>query len=131
MPVARVDPGRKAHSMTVRDDECIFCTIAAGELGTPFRYESEHVVAFDDVAPQAPTHILVIPRTHVPDFGALGGEPAHLFAELVRAVNKVVTDGGLSETGFRVLVNVGKDAGQTVNHLHLHVLGGGKLAPMG
>ena len=131
MSTACTDPGRKADSMTGRDSNCIFCTIAAGDLGTTFLYESEHVVAFDDVAPQAPTHVLVIPRTHLPDLTAVGSEHAHLAAELIQAATQVAAARGLAGNGFRVLINVGEHAGQTVDHLHVHVLGGGKLAPMG
>ena len=117
--------------MTKRDRDCIFCRIASGDLGSTFHYESEHVVAFDDVAPQAPTHVLVIPRIHVPDLPTLAGGYHHLVSEMIYAATQVATELGLSDTGFRLLVNTGEDAGQTVDHVHVHVLGGGKLAVMG
>ncbi|MBA2247253.1 MAG: histidine triad nucleotide-binding protein [Chloroflexia bacterium] len=117
--------------MFERNHDCIFCTIAAGELGTVFRYESERVVAFDDVTPQAPTHVLVIPRTHLPDLTALAADHSGLATELIQAATQVAADKGIADTGFRVLVNVGEDAGQTVDHVHLHMLGGGTLARMG
>lgn len=117
--------------MNERKDGCIFCRIAAGELGTVFLYESENVVAFDDVAPQAPTHVLVIPRIHLQDLSALAGEHRELASEMIEAATQVAVDRGLSDTGFRVLSNVGDDAGQTIDHVHFHVLGGTKLAKMG
>lgn len=117
--------------MTKHDRDCIFCRIAAGDLGSTFLYETEHVVAFDDVAPQAPTHVLVIPRVHIPDLPALADAHPHLVSEMFQAATQVAVERGLSAGGFRVLVNTGKDAGQTVDHVHVHVLGGGKLAVMG
>lgn len=111
--------------------DCIFCRIAAGELGTDFVYESEAVVAFNDLAPQADTHVLVIPRVHLASVAALGREHDALLGELVAAATSVAHDRGLDDSGYRLLSNHGSDAGQTVFHLHLHLLGGNPLAPLG
>jgi len=113
------------------DQECIFCRIAAGEFGTAFAYESDQVVAFDDLAPQASTHVLVIPRKHIGSIAEVGADDGALLAELVTAANGIAAERGLDKTGYRLLTNVGPDAGQTVMHLHLHVLGGNELGPLG
>ncbi len=113
------------------DETCIFCRIAAGEFGTTFLYESDDVVAFEDLAPQARTHVLVVPRRHIPGIADVGVDDGKLLAELVTAANGIARDRGLDATGYRLLTNNGPDAGQTVMHLHLHLLGGNELAPLG
>lgn len=117
--------------MTDRDEACIFCKIAAGDLDTKFLYESASIVAFDDLAPQAPTHILVVPRLHLPDVTHLVGEHQRLAGEMIEVAGWVAGKRGIKDSGFRLLTNVGKDAGQTVHHLHWHVLGGATLGKMG
>jgi len=107
------------------DTDCIFCKIAAGELDVPLVYEDDYVVAFDDISPQAPVHTLIIPKQHVvnltdkPDPELLG----HIFG----AVHEVARRKGIDESGYRIVQNNGVDAGQTVFHLHVHVLGGREL----
>jgi histidine triad (HIT) family protein len=102
--------------------DCIFCRIAAGEIPASVVFEDEHVVAFDDVAPQAPVHVLIVPRVH---YASLEDTvPADVAAALVAAVPRVAAARGLSETGYRVVINTGPDARQTVQHLHVHVMGG-------
>ncbi len=113
------------------DEACIFCRIAAGEFGTTFLYESDNVVAFDDLAPQANTHVLVVPRRHISGIAEVGPTDAELLAELVTAANGIARQRGLDESGYRLLTNNGPDAGQTVMHLHLHLLGGNELAALG
>ncbi len=109
---------------------CLFCRIARGEMGTAFVAESESVVAFADLEPRAPTHVLVVPRRHVRSLAEVS-DPG-LAGELVRVANLVAEQAGIIESGYRVLTNTGPDAGQTVDHLHLHVLGGHPLrAPLG
>ncbi len=114
-----------------RDEaKCIFCRIARGEFGTAFVAESETVVAFADLEPRAPTHVLVVPRSHVRSLAEVS-DP-QLAGELIRVANLVAERAGIIESGYRVLTNTGPDAGQTVDHLHLHVLGGHPLlAPLG
>lgn len=114
-----------------RDPDCLFCKIAAGELDTPFLAETDDVVAFADISPQAPTHVLVVPKRHVPSAAALTGDDAALLSELFAVANRIARDQGVDESGYRILTNVGDDAGQTVHHLHLHVLGGRPLPTLG
>jgi histidine triad (HIT) family protein len=113
--------------MTDRDPGCLFCRIAADELPSERVYEDEDVIAFRDIAPRAPTHVLVIPRRHVPDVHALVDADDALLGRLFAAVRAVADNAGLRD-GYRVVTNVGADAGQTVFHLHLHVLGGRPMA---
>jgi len=116
--------------MTDRPEDCIFCKIAAGELGTPFLAETEHVVAFDDISPQAPAHALVIPRRHVTSIRDLGEDDAALLGEMIAVANQVAEAKGVDESGYRLVTNAGPDSGQEVHHLHVHVIGGRKLGPI-
>lgn len=106
---------------------CIFCRIVAGELDAQRVFENEHVVAFEDVAPQAPTHVLVVPRRHVPSLWEL--DDPSLAGELLAAASRIARDAGL-EAGWRLIANTRRDGGQEVDHLHLHVLGGRPLGRM-
>ena len=102
---------------------CLFCRIVAGEVPATVVHETDRTLAFRDLTPQAPTHVLVIPRDHHADLGALSdADPAYV-GELVGAAVAVARAEGL-DGGYRVLTNTGADGGQTVHHLHLHVLGG-------
>lgn len=107
--------------------ECIFCRIVAGSLPATPVLENEHVVAFRDVNPQAPVHVLIVPRRHVASVAALEPEDAGLPAALLLAAAEVARREGLEAAGYRVVTNVGDDGGQSVDHLHLHVLGGRPL----
>lgn len=103
-------------------DDCVFCKIARGDIATEKIYEDDVVVAFNDVSPQAPVHALVIPKDH---YGHLGdGVPADVLGSLFSAVPEVARRAGIAESGYRVIVNSGPDANQTVAHLHVHVMGG-------
>ena len=108
-------------------EDCIFCRIARGGLGTPFVAESEHNVAFRDLAPQAPTHVLVVPRVHVRSLQEAVPEHTAIVADALTLAAEVARQEDLLESGYRVITNDGPDAGQTVHHLHFHVLGGAKL----
>lgn len=103
--------------------DCLFCRIARKELGSDIVYESDDVVAFRDINPAAPTHVLVIPRTHITSAAELGRAHAGLLGEMFETIAKIASDEGL-ERGFRVVTNVGPEAGQSVAHLHLHLIGG-------
>ena len=103
--------------------DCLFCKIVAGEIPSTKVYEDETVLAFRDIAPQAPTHVLVIPKTHIQDAGQINAENAALAAHCLEVAAQVAKMEGL-DNGFRVVTNCGEDAGQTVHHLHFHVLGG-------
>jgi len=103
--------------------DCLFCKIAAGQIPSTKVYEDEMVLAFRDINPQAPTHVLVIPKAHIKDASEINAENAALIAHCLEVVAEVARIEGL-ENGFRVVSNCGADAGQTVGHLHFHVLGG-------
>jgi histidine triad (HIT) family protein len=113
------------------EQDCIFCRIAAGEFGTEFVRETDQVVAFNDLSPQADTHVLVIPRRHVSSIDAVVREDDALLGELFAVALAVARDRGIDASGYRLLTNHGEDAGQTVFHLHLHLLGGNALGPLG
>jgi histidine triad (HIT) family protein len=104
--------------------DCLFCSIAAGEIPAKLVHEDDVVVAFRDINPQAPTHILVIPREHIVSAAEL--TPAHdpLWARLLHVSQQLAVGDGIDQTGYRIVTNVGRDGGQTVGHLHLHLLGG-------
>lgn len=107
--------------------DCIFCKIAAGELGTDFIYESDDVVAFRDLNPQAPSHILIIPKEHIEKISDLDESHNEIAGKLLLVAAKVAQKEGLTEEGFRLVFNNGKNAGQEVMHIHAHLLGGRKL----
>jgi len=103
--------------------DCLFCKIAKGELPADVILDRDGVVAFRDINPQAPTHVLVIPAEHLASLEMVADHHASLLASLVSAVNEVARNEGVAG-GFRVVTNIGPSAGQSVDHLHLHVLGG-------
>jgi len=107
--------------------ECLFCKIVAGEIPSDQVHADDEVIAFRDIAPRAPTHVLVIPRRHISDAHALTDADGDLLAKLFGVVRSVADQAGL-EKGYRVVTNVGPDSGQTVFHLHLHLLGGRAMA---
>lgn len=107
--------------------DCLFCRIAAGQIPATKVYEDAHTVAFRDLHPQAPTHVLVIPRRHIPAWSALAGSDGETLAQLAATVNQVAAQEGIADSGFRVVCNNGVHAGQTVDHMHWHVLGGRDL----
>jgi histidine triad (HIT) family protein len=107
--------------------DCLFCKIAAKELDSEIVFESERVVAFKDINPAAPVHVLVIPREHVASVHELRAEHAPTIAEMLEAIATIATDNGVAD-GYRVVTNVGADAGQSVFHLHWHLLGGRSLS---
>ena len=103
-------------------DNCLFCKIAAGEIPSNKVYEDELCFAFYDIAPQAPTHFLVIPKAHIPSCGAVSAENSAVVAHIFEVIAKVTKELGIES--FRVVSNCGEQAGQTVHHLHFHVLAG-------
>ncbi len=103
---------------------CIFCRIAAGEIPSRRVYEDEHLVAIRDIQPAAPVHVLVIPREHLESINDLEERHTELAGRLLLAVKRVAEQEGVAERGYRTVVNTGTEGGQTVPHLHLHVLGG-------
>jgi histidine triad (HIT) family protein len=105
----------------------IFCMIVRGEIPATIVYEDDAVVAFNDVNPQAPVHVVVVPREHYA--GLDDAVPAEVLGALLAAAPKVAEVAGVADTGYRVIINTGSDAGQSVPHLHLHVLGGAPMSP--
>ncbi|MEO8194688.1 MAG: histidine triad nucleotide-binding protein [Gemmatimonadales bacterium] len=106
-------------------EDCIFCRIAGGEMKVPLVAESDDAVAFRDVNPQARVHVLVVPRKHVASLDQ--ANDAALLGSLMSMAAQVARSEGISESGYRTVVNTGPDGGQSVNHLHLHVIGGKPL----
>lgn len=106
------------------DGGCIFCRIASGEIPANVVYRDGDVLAFRDLSPQAPTHVLVIPTRHIRSLLELGPDETPLLGRLFAAVREIAREEGIAEAGLRVVANAGPQGGQTVDHLHLHVLGG-------
>ncbi len=109
-------------------DTCIFCRIVRGEVPTDYLYEDELVVAFKDIAPRAPFHVLVVPKQHIASLAETEDEP--LLGRCNRVAAKLAIDAGFGERGFRVQTNTGPEGGQDVFHLHSHVLAGRPLPPL-
>ena len=108
-------------------ENCLFCKIVAGDIPSTKVYEDENILAFRDIAPQAPTHILVIPKAHIASVAEITAENAQIVANIFSVIPKIAEAEGLTG-GYRVVSNCGADAGQTVHHLHFHILGGKQLS---
>lgn len=111
--------------------DCVFCQIVAGEAGGDIVYQDDEVTAFRDINPVAPTHILIVPNEHVEALSALDHEQAELLGKIALLAPQIAQAEGIAETGYRLLVNQGRDAGQIIDHLHWHVLGGKRLGRLG
>ena len=111
--------------------DCIFCRIASGDIPTDFAYHDDDIVAFKDIHPIAPMHLIVIPREHIASLAQMTGEHAALMGRMVSVANRLASEAGVSEKGYRLVANCGPDGGQEVLHLHLHVIGGRKLGVLG
>ena len=107
-------------------ENCLFCKIIAGDIPSTKIYEDETVLAFRDIAPMAPTHILVIPKAHIPSVDGVTGDNSAVVAHIFEVIPQIARAEKLEE-GYRVVSNCGSDAGQTVHHLHFHILGGRQL----
>lgn len=110
-------------------EDCIFCKIVKGEIPSEKVYEDDKILAFKDINPAAPIHILVIPKEHFKDVLGVKAENKDIIADVFQAINKIAEKLGIEEDGFRIINNCGKDAGQEVMHLHFHLLAGGKMGP--
>jgi len=108
--------------------DCLFCRIVAGQIPATIVYQNDDVVAFRDITPQAPAHVLVVPRRHVASLNDLGPDDDALVGQMVRAAAAIAKDQGHADRGYRTVFNCNADAGQTVFHIHLHLLGGRKMA---
>ena len=111
----------------MRVADCLFCKIAAKELDSKIVHESDGVIAFEDINPAAPTHVLVIPKEHIASAQELSAGHSALLGEIFDAISSIAEDRGVAE-GYRVVTNVGRDAGQSVFHLHFHLIGGREMS---
>ena len=107
--------------------DCLFCKIVAGDVPAELVAESDRTIAFRDINPQAPTHVLVIPREHYPELATMAAADGELLAEVVAQAHQVAEAEGIASSGYRVVFNTGIEAGQTVFHAHAHVLGGRRM----
>jgi histidine triad (HIT) family protein len=107
--------------------DCLFCKIIAGDIPSNEVYSDDDVYAFHDINPAAPTHVLIIPKKHLTDIDEASLEDTALLGKLLLKANEIASSLGLAQEGFRYVINTGKDGGQTVFHLHMHILGGRAL----
>lgn len=107
--------------------DCIFCKIAKGEIPSDIIYQDDKVIAFNDIDPQSPVHFLVIPKEHIPSIQYINEENVSLINHIILVINEIAKKKGLDKDGFRIVNNCGEYGGQTVGHLHFHVLGGRHL----
>ena len=107
--------------------ECIFCKIVAGEIPASKVYDDDQVLAFNDINPQAPTHVLVIPKRHIESLATVAPEDGQLLGLLLTTASRLARETGLAERGYRVVLNIGQDGGMAVYHLHAHILGGRRM----
>ena len=108
--------------------DCLFCRLIKGEIENKTVYEDNEILAFEDINPQAPTHILIIPKKHIPGPTQLGEEDRELVGKIHLVAKRIARDRSIYQSGFRVVINSGPNAGETVKHLHFHLLGGRKLS---
>ena len=108
-------------------ENCLFCKIVAGQIPSSKVYEDDKILAFRDIQPQAPVHVLVIPKEHIPSADGISAENAAVVAHIFTKIPQIAAEQGL-KNGYRIVSNCGDDAGQTVKHLHFHILGGKALA---
>lgn len=111
---------------------CLFCKIVSGEIPGTIVHKDDHSTAFRDINPVAPTHILIVPNRHIDSVNTLESGDEQLMGHLIRVAGQLAKSEGIDQTGYRVIVNTGRDGGQTVLHLHIHLIGGHKMKhPMG
>ena len=107
---------------------CIFCKIIAGEIPSSKVYEDDKILAFNDIEPQAPVHVVIIPKEHITSANAINKENSGVIAHIFETIPKIAEDLGISKSGYRVINNCGVDGGQTVEHIHFHLTGGRKFS---
>ncbi|MDD4202651.1 MAG: histidine triad nucleotide-binding protein [Candidatus Omnitrophica bacterium] len=108
--------------------ECIFCKIATKKIASKIVFEDDEYIAFNDIKPQAPVHVIIIPKKHIDSLNYIEKEDNALIGGLLNIAKKIAYDQGVSETGYRTVINCNKDAGQEVFHIHLHLIGGRKMS---
>ena len=111
--------------------DCIFCRIISGDIPSDILYQDEQVVAFRDINPKAPVHLLLVPRKHIESVAELSEDEASIMGHLVAVANRLAREAGISDKGYRLVVNSGPEGGQEVPHLHLHLLGGRQMGILG
>ena len=108
--------------------DCVFCKIVAGEVPADIRYKDDNLIAFPDINPLAPTHLLIIPKKHIPSLLELSDAETSLVGDMARVANQLAKREGIAEKGYRAVINCGRQGGQGVAHLHMHLLGGRQLS---
>ncbi len=108
--------------------ECVFCRIAAGELPSDILYQDDEVMAFRDINPLAPTHVLIIPKRHINSLADLSDDETQIIGHMAEVANRLARQEGVARKGYRLVVSSGEDGGQVVPHLHMHLLGGRRLS---
>jgi histidine triad (HIT) family protein len=108
--------------------ECIFCQIASGKIPSDMVYEDEEVIAFRDINPQAPVHLIIVPRRHIPSLAQISEADSALIGRMVAIANQLAKGENVADKGYRLAINCGKEGGQAVPHLHMHLLGGRRLS---
>jgi histidine triad (HIT) family protein len=109
--------------------DCVFCRIVAGEIPADILYQDEEVIAFRDINPVAPTHLLIIPRKHIPSLAHLPDAETPLIGHMTKIANQLAREEGIFESGYRLAISCGEQGGQVVPHLHMHLVGGRQLVP--
>jgi histidine triad (HIT) family protein len=122
-----IDPGVKIVSRAIMEDTCIFCRIIAGTIPARLAYQDDHTLAFHDIDPRAPVHVLIVPRVHIAAVDRLGEGDVATVGRLFVVARQLARELGIADSGYRMVVNNGADAGQTVDHIHMHLLGGRPL----
>ena len=107
--------------------DCVFCQIIEGKISTEFLYQDSRVVVFRDINPAAPTHLLIVPKKHILSLAQLAETETAIIGHMVKIANRLARDGGIAESGYRLVINSGREGGQVVPHLHMHLLGGRRL----
>jgi len=121
------EPFRLRRGTFVNDPECLFCKVVAGQIPAEIVHETDDVIAFRDISPQAPTHVLIIPREHLPSLDSCSDEHVGLLGRVLAVARDIARAEGIAADGYRTVMNTGGDGGQTVGHVHLHLLGGRAL----
>lgn len=111
--------------------DCIFCRIISGEIKSEILYQDDEVIAMRDINPQAPTHILIVPKAHIPSLAQISADHEVLMGHIVHVAAELARSEGIATSGYRLVINSGPDSGQEVPHLHLHLLGGRALGRLG
>ena len=107
--------------------DCVFCNIVSGKIPSNLIYQDQELVAFPDIHPQAPTHIIIIPKNHIQSLNQIADNQMHMVTNMIIVAKQLAKDSGIYQSGYRLLINTGKEGGQVVQHLHMHLIGGKQL----